>query len=351
MKKTTLLICLLISLIVKCQSNNFELPESLKSYYRYINLAEQSLIQDKNKEASEYYEKAFRSFDKPFSSDIYNSFLINQKLNNNKSIDDYKKLKCLGANFENLKSSDSFNTFLKKNKKLIGKNQCSNTIDLALKAKLDSLFIEDQKYRPVSEFNKNKVRKNDSLNAQMLNDIISKNGFIGEYEIGAEDPSKANLFLKDLIIILHQQQAKENRVVDFEPILYQALKEGKIKNKNFVHIIDGLHTKKSNYDYFPLFEIGQECCFISKSIYKINRNDEEKRNIEEMEINRKQIGLSSLNDEVLVRLFSLDNHEYNLESSFVNRFGDGNSNFISFLKAQTVKINFKDFLQLLSNKK
>ncbi|UOU97829.1 hypothetical protein MUU74_15195 [Chryseobacterium daecheongense] len=348
MKKTGLLLFLLISFIFKCQSQTFELPENLKSYYQYINFAEEKLIIGKDKEASEYYEKAFAAFDKPFSSDLYNSFLINLKLNNNKSIHDYNRLKCLGINFENLKSSESFHLFLKNNKNLIALHKCNNTIDLALKARLDSLYIKDQKYRIGT--NKKEVKKQDSLNARMLNEIFSQKGFIGEYEIGAEQPHKTNVFLKYLIIVLHQQQYNEDRTVNFEPILYQALKEGRIKNKNFVHIIDGLHTRISKYDYFPFFQIEGQCCFISKSIYEANRSNEEKKKIEEIEINRIQIGLNTLNNEVLVRLFSYNNYEYTIEPSYINRF-ENNSGFISTLKAQTVKINFKDFSNFLNKEK
>jgi hypothetical protein len=61
-----------------------QLPENLQKYYTSIDKAEYALVMGNKQEASDNYYQAFTEKESPFFDDIYNSFLVNAELQNDK---------------------------------------------------------------------------------------------------------------------------------------------------------------------------------------------------------------------------------------------------------------------------
>lgn len=343
--KVLLLITLLGSFLLFGQSST-NLPGNILQYYKFIEKAEENILRNNKKQASKYYKKAFVSFEKPFSSDIYNSLIVNLDIDDEQStVSDYLRLKCLNYKSPSLENNEVLQKFYIRNKKKIENYSCSNKINFNLKRKLDSLFLIDQNIRKTLSFFKDRektIYKSDSVNAKELYNLLEKHGFIGEYEVGAQNGSDY-IFLNYLIIILHQQQLSERKAVDFEPILNKALIEGKLKNKNFIDILGGMNSQKTGYSCFALYKIENECCFVDKDIYRENRNKRAKSVIAQIEKKRAKIGLNNLDNSLANKLFRLKNPQYKLETEGIVEISS--PGFNDFLKSNTVKITFEDFIK------
>lgn len=328
--------------------NNIQLPNNLLKYYNLIEKAEKSIINNQKSEASEYYKDAFIIFNTPFSSDIYTSLIVNLEIKNEeKAISDYLKLKCLNYKSSSIQDNLTFKEFYTRNEKKINSHSCEKKLNIELKNQLETLFLSDQNIRRSLAFSNEsekikKIYSCDSINAKKVYALFEKHGFIGEYEIGAQEGSDF-IFLDYLIIVLHQQQKDKKKVVDFEPILNKALIEGKLKNKNYIDILTGMNPQKTGYSCFTLYKIENECCFVDKGIYLNNRNEKAKITIENIEEKRAQIGLNSLDNALANKLFRLENPQYKLEVEGVVEIQS--PGFIDFLKANTLKINFKEFIK------
>lgn len=328
--------------------NNIQLPKNVLKYYKLTEQAEESIIKNNKNEASKYYKEAFNIFNKPFSSDIYTSLIVNLDINNeDDAISDYLKLKCLNYKSSALQNSSAFKEFYIRNEQKINSYSCKNKLNFELKDQLDTLFFNDQNIRRALAFSK-EIDKNkkiyicDSTNAKKVNALFEKHGFIGEYEIGAQEGSDF-IFLNYLIIVLHQQQKDKKKAVDFEPILYKALMKGKLKNKNFIDLLGGMNSQKTGYSCFTLYKINNECCFVDKDIYLANRNEKAKITIASIEKKRAQIGLNSLDNALANKLYRLENSHYKLETEGVVTIDS--PGFIDFLKANTLKITFEEFIK------
>lgn len=355
----------LFTISLLCISYTYsQLPQALQKYYDYTNKAEHAIITNDKKNASDYYQKAFEIKKQPFFDDIYNSFIVNIEIENNeRAKQNYKRLKCLGYDFP-IKGYDFFIKFSKNNKDFIDTADCikeQGKFNYKLRKTLDSLAKSDQLYgrftsldfeasskKPDKEFIK-KLNKNDSTNAIKLKEVIGKNGFPTEYEVGVY--SQKDAFSPDyFLVILHQQKKGKDKDVDFIPLLYKAVLEGKLRNRNFVDAIEHAMIKK---DYnFPLIGLNGEY-YISKSIYLENRDEAEKKEIDRIEDNRKKIGLPSLSETTLSRLFKVNRSSlYRFEpTSYIQYFTESSGdNLVKKITDNTVKLNFEDYSKYLNDK-
>lgn len=331
------------------------MPESLRKYYNLIDKAEYALIIGKKQESSDNYYEAFKEKKDPFFADMYNSFLVNAELQNNERAKyDYKKLKCLQYDFSEIKAFEFFEKFQENNKEFIEHLDCGKEyhFNYKLRKTLDSLGKWDQMYRRgnVNNLNEDEIKtfqKNDSLNAVMLNRIIEKYGFPNEYLIGMNNSSLPAHFNYQAIII-HQQKLGSRKNINFEPLLYKAVQEGKLRNKDFVALIEFAFVKK-DYNYFPLIMLNDGCCLINKSIYSETRNEEEKQVIQNAEENRNKIGLTPLSRNVLYKLFNDQNTKYKLEpffkiTLFLNKREEED------LRNKSTKVNFENYFKYYNDK-
>ena len=105
--------------------NNIQLSKNVLKYYKLTEQAEESIIKNNKNEASKYYKEAFNIFNKPFSSDIYTSLIVNLDINNeDDAISDYLKLKCLNYKSSALQNSSAFKEFYIRNEQKINSYSC-----------------------------------------------------------------------------------------------------------------------------------------------------------------------------------------------------------------------------------
>lgn len=330
--------------------NHCQLPEALQQYYESIDNAEYALVSGNKQQASDSYCLAFRKKEMPFFDDIYNSFLINAELQNDeRGKQDFQKLKCLQYNFNEIKAYDFFEKFQERNKDFINQLNCTEEhFNYKLRKTLDSLGKWDQMYRNgnVQNLNDKEMKiflKNDSMSAAVLKKIIEKYGFPSEYVIGLNNSSLPAHFNFQAIII-HQQKMGKHKYIDFVPLLYKAVQEGKMKNKDFAALMDFAFVDKK-YNYFPLIMLNDGCCLVNKSIFPEYRDRKREEEINTVEKNRRRIGLASLSKNVLYKLFNDENPKYKLEPFykailFLNKNEDEN------IRKESIKLNFKDYFKL-----
>ncbi|KMQ67432.1 hypothetical protein ACM39_13420 [Chryseobacterium sp. FH2] len=339
------------------------MSETLQKYYDYTNKAEYAIvISNDKKAASEYYQNAFKLKKQPFFDDIYNSFIVNTEIHNNeRAKKDYKNLRCLGYNFSTIRGFKFFKDFMENNQDFINGIDCTqeqSKFNYILKKTLDSLGKSDQYLgrltvpfstkRPDEALIK-KLNKNDSLNAVKLKEVIEKYGFPNEYMVGVNN--QVDAFTPDYqLIIIHQQKKGKEINVDLVPLLYKAVLEGKLRNRNFVDLTEHATLKK---DYnLPLIGLDSEY-YINKSIYPESRDKKDKKEIDRIEENRKKIGLPDVSKTTLYRLFKVNfNPLYRFEpTSFIQYFTEScGEQILNNITNNAVKLTFEDYLKYLNDK-
>ncbi|MEM6736029.1 MAG: hypothetical protein AAF620_08170 [Bacteroidota bacterium] len=104
----------------------------------------------------------------------------------------------------------------------------NSQINFYLKDMLDSLYNVDQRIR--NEGSRSEIKRIDSLNINMLIDLINKFGFPDERLIGAK--TAKNTF----IIILHFDSDTDNCILG--GMLFNALHKGKLAPQNYAWVVD-----------------------------------------------------------------------------------------------------------------
>lgn len=312
--KQLLFIFSLLSFFLKAQ--NFELKDNnLIKYYEIINKAEKNIINNNLDSANQKYKQAFVIFKEPHAKDLNNSMKVALKVNDTETAhNNYLSLKCLGQNFSNDFINENF-----KNYEVNNATPCSNTIDLEYKKTLDSLFIIDQYYRKLSKGNHSAYKKelttSDSITSTNLLKLIQEKGFPNEYNIGLKMNSE--VYFHDFYYIIWHQLASNlysPQRVNFSNELIKALNAGKIRPDIAGQLLD-LNNNTRNYSYFRIYQFGNsdgtmDCCYISKNLLPVNRNNKASSDIENINKKRKEIGLSPSEEEVRKSAFLLKNKDY-----------------------------------------
>jgi len=104
-----------------------------------------------------------------------------------------------------------------------------------------------------------------------------------------------------------------------------------------------MKSKKTIYGGFTLYKIESKCCYVDKAIYHKNRDKKTIENIAEIERKRNSIGLNTLEASLANKLFKLENPKYKLETEGIVEISS--PGFNDFLKSNTVKITFEDFIK------
>ncbi len=330
-----------------------QLAVSLQKYYEYTNKAEYAIVTNKKTEASEFYNKAFQLKEEPFFADIYNSFVVNVEIRNTDyARQNYKSLKCLDYNFSTIKDSLFFKNFEENNRDFIKGIICRKSENLKLSKTLDSLYEKDQLYRKMAMFSDvtytKDIKNGDSLNAHRLKNIFDLYGFKNEYDLHLSKTTNPPI-LPYQYIIIHQQRSGKNKIINFIPLLYKAVQEGKLRNKDFVMLKEEFGTLERDYSYFPLYIIDGNCCVVKKSIFVENRNAEERGKIEQVELNRRRIALTDLNTSMLYKFFNQKNKKYKLEPlNAMTLFLDKETK--EKWSEHSIEIKFEDYLNYLNDK-
>lgn len=219
--------------------------------------------------------------------------------------------------------------------KNVKRQDCNIKLDYAYKKTLDSLFVLDQHYRLLSNRDYKKfqkeITKSDSITSTRLLKLIQEKGFPNEYNVGLNSDSKNSFFHKFYYIIWHQLKTNifNPQVVKFSEELSKAPNAGKINPDNFAFLSDlNNGSNRYNSQYFDINSFAKstdtasgiqpdiknleenDCCYVHQWFVPKNRNDNGVKIVAEIDVNRKEIGLSSLDQLLLTRLFYLNNKDY-----------------------------------------
>lgn len=302
------------------KSQNYILRDStLIKYYNLTNEAENKIIINDLVSANILYQEAFKEFKYPHAKDLQNSMKVALKVKDmEKAYDYYQSLKCLGKNFNNDFFIENF-----KNPEKYKIKSCENTIDLKYKKTLDSLCEIDQYYRKLSNGNyqayKKELTKGDSIASTNLLKLIQKKGFPNEYNIGLG--SADDMFYQKFYYIIWHQLATNlysSQKVNFSNEIITTLNKGKIRPDIAGHLLD-LNNGTNDYSYFKIYQFisndGKfDCCYVGKDFLPENRTERSLKKIPEVNAKRKQLGLSTTEEEIRKNIFRLNNKDYILSN-------------------------------------
>lgn len=332
-------------LIVLCKSQTLQLKDKrLIRYYELTNDAESNILNNDLLKANNLYKEAFKEFKYPHGKDLENSMTVALKTNDlETAYADYQHLRCLGKKFD-----DDFLTNNLKNPEKYKSITCRNTIDLKYKKNLDSLVKIDQYYRQLSSGNyqvyKKEITESDSIASINLFQLIQKKGFPNEYNIGLE--MKNWVYFHDFYLIIWHQLAinlYSPQRVNFSDEIMKALNEGKIRPDIAGFLLD-LNNNTKNYSYFKIYQFvandGKiDCCYVSKDFLPENRTEISLKKIKEVNEKRKQLGLSSTEDEIRKSIFYLNNKEYIFSNNVIEGWNFNNDSDIEIFKKNLIKLD------------
>lgn len=332
-------------LAVLCKSQALELKDkTLIKYYELTNEAENRIINNDLLKANNLYKEAFNEFKYPHAKDLQNSMTVALKTSDlEAAYARYQSLKCLGKKFDDDFVTDNFKS-IEKYKAI----SCKNAIDLSYKKSLDSLVNVDQYYRKLSKGNyqvyKKGLTKNDSIASINLLKLIKKKGFPNEYNIGLK--MKSWVYFHDFYLIIWHQLASNlysPQRVNFSDEIIKAVNEGKIRPDIAGFLLD-LNNNTSNYSYFKISQFitndGKiDCCYVNKDFLAENRTEVSLKKIREVNEKRKQIGLSSTEDEIRKSIFNLNNKDYVFSNNVIEGWNFNNSNDVEKFKKNLIKLD------------
>lgn len=347
--------------------NNSLLSQSLElknkdliQYYALVNKAENNIVKGDLNEADINYRETYNYIKNPPAKDLHNNMTILLKMKKYESAYKfYETLKCLQYNFD-----DSFFTTHFPDSIKYKNNACKFNLNSTYQKQLDSLFEKDQYYRNLSNGNYSKYKKemsqSDSIVATTLLKLIKEKGFPNEYDLGLKSANKV-FFQNFYFIIWHQLQSNlyYNQKVNFSAEINGALNEGKITPENAAFLFDLLngnndYTSKhfvinqfitSNGSDVPIYDqiknntANVDCCYVTYAFFPEKRNDSMKKMIINFDEKRKKIGLSSVDDDLKRKIFSLNNREYVFADTVIEGMNFENKTDSDFFKKHMFKIN------------
>jgi len=174
-------------------------------------------------------------------------------------------------------------------------NTTEKTLNVALKQSLDSIYINDQKYRSIMEdtakiYGQNSTQMyhlriltatNDRINQQKICSILDKYGWLGKDVVG--DTGNSALYL----VIQHADSTTQ---IKYLPMMETAVKKGNAKPSNLAYLEDRIAMKR-----------GKKQIYGSQFIYNDKTNHYELWPIEDMpNVNKRrtEVGLGKLEDYV-----------------------------------------------------
>lgn len=328
-----MIIRIIITLKVVCAFStlfaNDRIPETIKRYNYFINLAEISIVEGVYNEAVMNYEKAFSVEVYPFAVDKYNAAVCFVKLEMySEAYQLLKEILQKGYHVNHIQNEDVFSDFLLSswgNKLLDYSHNINIKFDEPLRIILDSLFYMDQKFRRMEmhgnpyEINSDTIDRIDDLNRAELERIIDAYGFPGEEIIGVSDSCLTTQ--PYWILLTHFQQICSGRrrgeVTCFTDEILNAYIAGRIGAHQASHLL-GLNYKDFGSFSGSLFKI----IYIPPGGNPSQILAEEKETKEwgffdlkedEKEINKVRLdfGLESIEDLRKKLIFRLENETFN----------------------------------------
>lgn len=309
MKKHFSFFLFFIQIIVFAQLN-----PNLNKYYNLVNKAELNITNNKIYEAYSNYKMAFKIRETPFEIDQYNFAVCCAILNKkHKSFKHIKFLIEYGYPADSLINNKELK-YLKKQKWRKKTSNISVRSKTKFKISLDSLFIMDQKFRKIDKIKyRDTIFKIDSINAISVINLKNKYDSFSETQIGLDlTPLR--------LIIMHNFQglSKGKNLLSLYDLIYDCVQIGEIDVRIMAYYIQG----------YGVINIGDGIgCGIIRYGYSYFENGEKKKselsspglaNISidnEININRKNIGLCSIDEYRKKIIFNFKNKSFRFTNS------------------------------------
>ena len=308
---------------------------NLQQYFDLTNKAELKLIEGKHREAQKLYKEAFLYKDLAFSIDLYNSAITAILLKDkNEAFSSSFKLADRGVNsaffsknseFQYLKAADK-NQWDSLLSYAAHKATSFHTANFELKNAISGLIKRDQQVHRAMALNdtlfpETVVKKiDDSISAELMK-LFEKNGFLSEFNLGAEVRNDTVLapYMDFNIIIRHNFQGIVSYDTLFAPICKKAINDGLMHPYEYANLRDSNPRNGNLFFGTSNYYIRYKCAiYLSNSMSK-----EEKREIDSL---RKGIDLPLLSESVLKIKYRIENpntkfffrDNYSIMGSFAN---------------------------------
>lgn len=286
----------------------------LFNYHRLVNQAELAIVDSNYTRAMTYFDSAFAERKSPFALDIYNASVCAIMAGKTRSLIAYTQLlirKGAGQDFfksnriySYVNPTQEWRAIMKSAPKATskGRGQWAHLRRLVDSlADKDQLVNRDWRESGNAPGPRNRMDMTYDTISQHLLRIFDSVGFLSEDEIGIPLTETGRVASNPTfdIIIIHNFQARMRGDTLFLSTLRKALEQGKIKPERLAGIEDfGSNDGSRPYYGTAHFFVRYKC-----SIYLENiRNDQ----MEEIESNRKKIGLFSTGDYLKKAIYNLN---------------------------------------------
>ncbi len=259
---------------------------SNESYDVLINQAELAIINKEYLTSVKNYNQAFSMSHPILSDDLYNAMKVSQETKSYElTFFTAKKLIERGMCIDFLHELDIKGIGAAQWKELNELAKARESEENKYRITLEQMLNKDQNVR-FGIRDRDLINEVDSLNFIQFKDLINKFGFPSEEKIGIEcsDSKKGIAPLPSKILMLHFAQQRFDGI---KTILSDALANDNISPYHFMDYIR-FTGKSPKYYPVPIIKIGED-------YYKYRLTEE---TINEVNINRKKIGASSLEDHI-----------------------------------------------------
>ncbi|RYY69178.1 MAG: hypothetical protein EOO13_10270 [Chitinophagaceae bacterium] len=290
--------------------------QNAASYNFYCNRAELHISDALYDSALVNYGKAFSGSAKPFARDFYNASLCAVKINKFSLAGEYLyKLAELGFVVDSLQTKKGFQSYVssaayQQLKEKTGPGKIQVVKNVVLKRALEELVQDDQHFRirNPGDYMKHEyaaiIRQLDSINSYKLINLINEFGYPNESGIGLYKNQLASSLINP--IIQHQQHGSPTRVVDFAPILLDAIKKGTIMVNHGIALYSLTAGRDSLFGTGSFFYVQQPDGAYKYAYYAVFTNGLE----EKFNANRASFNMENLTDYRKKMIFFLKQHEF-----------------------------------------
>jgi hypothetical protein len=214
---------LLLAIIFSCSKiteyNSLE-------YFEHINNAELAICSENYKKAVSEYELAFKKIEKPFGKDVFNAALSNQLINDFEKRNNYLQQIINNSDELDFVTSVFVSNYITESEwnTLVSKREIK--YDQTLRNEFNEIHARDQLFRPMYETHDDTINANRKINLKRILELTDSKGFPSQVELGYDK----YLRRQPHDIVLHhtaQRRSYDKTVVDLEPILKSAVKNGR----------------------------------------------------------------------------------------------------------------------------
>jgi hypothetical protein len=286
------------------QGSNIKQVNYITSYHPVVQEAEMQVVAQNFSEALKLYKQAFAEVPEPFAIDIYNAAVCAMLADDQKQAFDYlERLALKGVDLDYLVKQEAFMPLQETKKwykfeKSYAKNRSKfrERADLDLRADLDELYARDQYFRQAKgglRVYGDTIRKIEDKNVEFLLSVIEKHGYPGENLIGVADTLEQ---LPRFSIVI-QRQTKPKKGYNFEPVLKDAVQNGRMRPQAAAYLIEqqgqGVYKSKAFVTVNCNKPENCEGADLAGKYFVDNLNSNQ---IEQINNNRAALGLESLAD-------------------------------------------------------